>query len=180
MIPAMRLPRFHVRVEMFRTLLLCLLIATLSAACNKSKTPVTDGKTATSPDTNGGTKGPEQVVMELERKTWELAKTKDKTAAASLMADDFVDVGEGGIVNRSKVLDAFGQATISSYSIDQMQAVALAPTVVAVTYKATAQGSAQGRPLPSPVYISSVWVSNSGHWLNVLYHDTTAARQGIQ
>jgi len=176
----MRLPKLHIRVEMFRTLALCVLLAMLPAACNKSKTPAADGKTATSPDTKGDTKGPEQAVMELERKTWELAKTKDKTAAASLMADDFIDVGEGGIVNRSKVLDAFGQATISVYSLDQMQAAALAPTVVAVTYKATAQGSAQGRPLPSPVYISSVWVSRNGHWLNVLYHDTTAAKQGIQ
>jgi hypothetical protein len=172
----MRLPKSHVRGEMFRTPALFLLIAILLAGCNKSKTPAPDGKTAASPDTKGDTKTPEQAVMQLERKTWELTKSKDKTAAASLMADDFVDVGEAGIVTRSKVLDAFGQATIASFSLDQMQAVALAPTVVAVTYKATAQGSAQGRPLPSPVFVSSVWVSRNGHWLNVLYHDSTAAK----
>ena len=155
-----------------RTPALCLLIAIALAGCNRSKPAASAGKTAGSPESGS----PEQAVMQLERKTWELAKSKDKTAAASLMADDFVDVGEAGIVARSKVLDAFGQATISSFSLDQMQAVALAPTVVAVTYKASAKGSAQGHPLPSPVYVSSVWVSRGGHWLNVLYHDTTAAK----
>jgi hypothetical protein len=157
---------------MLRARALCLLISIALAGCDRSKPAASGGKTAASSESGS----PEQVVMQLERRTWELAKSKDKTAAASLMADDFVDVGESGIVTRSKVLDAFGQATISRYALDQMQAVALAPTVVAVTYKATAQGSAQGRPLPSPVFVSSVWVNRGGHWLNVLYHDTTASK----
>lgn len=157
---------------MSRALKVCVLVSIALAACNRSKPAAAGGKTAASSESGS----PEQAVMQLERKTWELTKSKDKTAAASLMADDFVDVGESGVVNRSKVLETFGQATINSFSLGQMQAVALAPTVVVVTYKATAQGSAQGHPLPSPVFVSSVWVKRNGNWLNVLYHDTTAAK----
>jgi len=151
---------------MLRTPTTCLLLSIAVAGCNRSKPAAASSESAS----------PEQAVMQLERKTWELAKSKNKTAAASLMADDFVDVGESGVVTRSKVLDTFGQATINSFALDQLQAVALAPTVVVVTYKATATGSAQGRPLPSPVFVSSVWVKRNGQWLNVLYHDTTAAK----
>src|SRR5271168_3734317 len=91
--------------EMMRMQALCLFVSVVLSGCNQSKPVVSGGK----PESGN----PEQAVMVLERKTWELAKSKDKTAAASLMAEDFVDVGESGIVTRSKVLDTFGQATIS-------------------------------------------------------------------
>jgi hypothetical protein len=171
-IRSMRIPSSRRTKEMFRALEVMLLLSMVLTACNKPKPAASAGKTA-SPSDSGN---PEQTVMQMERKQWDLAKRKDKTAAASLMAEDFVDVGESGVVNRTKVLETFGQATINSFTLDQMQAVALAPTVVLVTYKATAQGSAQGHPLPSPTYVSSVWVNRGGHWLNVLYHDTTAAK----
>jgi quercetin dioxygenase-like cupin family protein len=64
---------------------------------------------------------------------------------------------------------------LKSFSISDMHFAEIAPTVVLLTYKATETGTDHGKPLPSPLYISSVWVNKNGKWMNVLYQDTPEA-----
>ena len=116
----------------------------------------------------------EHPVVELERRGWQAAVNRDNEADAALLADDFQNIAEYGVWDKTK----FAQTVIDpnyllkAFSVSDVRFSQPAPTVVLLTYKATQVGTDHGKPLPSPLYISSVWVKRDGKWLNVLFQDT--------
>lgn len=126
---------------------------------------------------SGDDEATKKLIIGLETKTWELAQKRDVKDLAALVADDYQDVGEFGVWDKQKSVQSNAEPgfELSKFSLDHFRFTRLAPTVVLLTYEAKQTGSSDGKPLPSPLFISSVWVNRKGKWLSVLYQDTPAA-----
>jgi len=118
-----------------------------------------------------------RVIISLERKSWEFVRRRDMEGLATLLSEGYRDVGEFGIWDKKRSVQSIAEPgfELSNFSLNNFRMMRLAPTVVLLTYEAVESGSSNGKPLPSQLFISSVWEKQKGKWLNVLYHDTPAA-----
>jgi len=147
-------------------LLICLIVLSVlpSLASAQRSTAADDDQT-------------KQLVISLETKTYELTQKKDEAGYLALLADDFQDVGDSGVIDKYRSVAAAVDARMKmdSYSLRNVRFSRLAPTVVLLTYEARVVGTYDGKPLPSLQFVSSVWVERNGKWLNVLYQNALAA-----
>ncbi|MFQ1625766.1 DUF4440 domain-containing protein [Lysobacter zhanggongensis] len=110
--------------------------------------------------------------MKLEYELLEPAVRSDVRRLDALIADDFVEVGAAGRpFGKAEVVDRLPGETGVAFRARAMQAHALAPSVVLVTY--AAERSHQGHTTCS--LRSSVWVKNAGGWQMRYHQGTTAA-----
>lgn len=116
----------------------------------------------------------EEIAVRLERQGWEAAKAKDATSYERLLAEDFVRVGADGVTTKNGEKNDFDQLTMDSYKWEGLQVVHFTPDVTLLAYKATQKTTYRGQPLPSPTWISSLWIKRNGTWLNVFYQETKA------
>ncbi|PYT76801.1 MAG: hypothetical protein DMG40_25390 [Acidobacteria bacterium] len=154
-----------------------------AVASHRSAAPGDTGPSAISvQERTKGTapEGTEQIVVELEKRGWQAAVDRDSRADAALLADDFQNVAEYGVWDKSRFAQTVSDPnyTLKSFSMSEVRFSRLAPTVVLLTYNATQVGTDHGKPVPSPVYISSVWVNRNGKWLNALFQDTRQLSPG--
>jgi hypothetical protein len=124
----------------------------------------------TVPDTHSD----EEIAVSLERQGWEAAKAKDAASYERLLAEDFVRVGADGVTTKNGEKNDFDQLAMDTYKWEGLQVVHFTPDVTLLAYKATQKTTYRGQPLPSPTWISSLWIKRNGTWLNVFYQETKA------
>jgi len=116
----------------------------------------------------------EEITVRLERQGWEALKAKDATTYERLLAEDFVRVGADGVTTKSGEKNDIDQLTMDTYKWEGLQVVHFTPDVTLLAYKATQKTTYRGQPLPSPTWISSLWIKRNGTWLNFFYQETKA------
>lgn len=113
----------------------------------------------------------EAIVMGLEEELLRPAARADAARLATLVADDFLEVGAAGqSFGKAEVLARLPHETGVGFTASAMQAYVLAPTVVLVTY--LVQRTHEGAATHSKR--SSLWVKNAGGW-QMRYHQGTYA-----
>jgi hypothetical protein len=132
-------------------------------SANHSQQPRPSG-----PDKHSG----EETAVRLERQAWEALKAKDATTYERLLAEDFVNVGPDGITTKSEEKNLPDQLTLDDYKWDGLRVVHFTPDVTLVAYKATQKAMVRGQPVPTPTWISSLWIKRNEKWLNVFYQET--------
>ncbi len=120
---------------------------------------------------------PDQFFIEKEKEDWDALKRKDKVAASRLLADDFVGMYDGGLINKSEWLKQIDdQYSVDDYTITEPRVSHPSPTTALLLYTATCKGTGAWAEFCShPVRISDLWVERNGEWLAVFSQDTTAA-----
>jgi len=116
----------------------------------------------------------EEIAVRLERQGWEAAKAKDTIAYMRLLAEDFLRVGSDGINTKSDEKEGVDELTVEDYKWEGLRVVHFTPDVTLLAYKATQKASWRGQPIPTPTWISSLWIKRNGKWLNVFYQETKA------
>jgi hypothetical protein len=119
----------------------------------------------------------EDIAVRLERQTWEAVKAKDYQAYVRLLADDFLDVEPVGIITKSEEEKGIVQLTLDEYKWEGLRVVHLSPEATLLVYKATQKANFGGQPVPTPTWVSSLWIKRSGKWLNALVQETKAEQQ---
>ena len=116
------------------------------------------------------------LVRELETKSWIAWKAQDAAFFERFLSEDHVEVHGYGIAGRTAVVNAIrGRVCIvQSYSLSKFSTAVVAPDAVLVTYRADQETHCGNSKLPSPVWVTSLYVKRSGQWLNVLYQQTPA------
>jgi hypothetical protein len=76
------------------------------------------------------------------------------------------------ITSTEDLLRHLSDFKFSEYKIDRLQVKLLSPEVALVSQRATIQGTYQGRKVPSPVHVTTVWVRRGGQWLQTYYQET--------
>lgn len=109
----------------------------------------------------------------MERLSWEAWKNRDGKFFQDFLFDDHVEVGFGGLATKKEVVDFVGSPVcqVKSYELDHFELKMLDSTFALLTYRET-QDTVCQKQVPSPCWVSSLYVKRGGRWLNVLYQQS--------
>jgi ketosteroid isomerase-like protein len=97
----------------------------------------------------------------------------DADAVRQLLIEDHVTLlSYAQFSNAADQLKVLSDWKFSEYRIDDLTVKPLTGDVAQVTYRATIKGTYAGKVVPSPVYVSEVWVKRDGKWLQASYQET--------
>ena len=118
------------------------------------------------------------TLINLEQRSWKAWKDRDSTFYRGFLSDDHVEVGVGGPAGKGDVVETVGSPScvVASYSTDRFTVTKLSETAALVVYHAAQQTTCGGKPVPSPVWVSSLYVWRAGRWVNAAYQQTPATR----
>jgi hypothetical protein len=85
-------------------------------------------------------------------------------------------MGAGGASNKQEVVEIVGDTAckVRDYTVDKFELSLLDKNIIMLTYYATQQTTCFGKPVPSPVWVSSLYIKRNNQWLNVFYQQTPA------
>ncbi len=119
----------------------------------------------------------EAQLIALEKQSWEEWKNKNGNFFQTLLTDEAVNVGVGGLSNKSQIVKSTSSdCEVKSFSVDNFKVVMLDKNVALLTYTAMQDGVCGGRAIPAKVISSSVYVKRGGKWLNAFYQETPPAQ----
>ena len=114
-----------------------------------------------------------EQLIKLEKQSWEAWKNRDGKFFQDFLSDDHVEVGFGGVSNKAEIVSFVGSpaCTVKSYQLDQFELKMLDKNTALLTYR-EAQDTVCHNPVPSPCWVSSLYMKCGDRWLNVLYQQT--------
>lgn len=127
---------------------------------------------------NAGT-GPsslKETLISLEKQSWEAFKNHDGKFFQEFLSDEHVDVTPGGLANKARIVQFVASAfcVTKNYSGDKFEVTMLDPNTAMLTYRAEKDTVCNGQPVPSPVWITSIYVKRGERWLNAVFQQTGA------
>ena len=129
---------------------------------------------STQPDKNALT----ELLVNLEKQSWEAWQKRDGKFFQQFLSDDHVEVGFGGRTNKAPVVAFVGSpaCVVKSYAVDRFELTVFDANTALLTYHAAQDTICGGQPVPSPVWVSSLYVKRGDRWQNALYQQTQTAK----
>jgi len=114
-----------------------------------------------------------EQLIKLEKQSWEAWKNRDGKFFQDFLSDDHVEVGFDGVSNKAEIVSFVGSPVcqVKSYELDQFELKMLDKNTALLTYR-EAQDTVCHNPVPSPCWVSSLYMKRGDRWLNVLYQQT--------
>lgn len=115
----------------------------------------------------------EEHLVSLEKQSWEAWKNRDGKFFQQFLSDDHVEVGFTGVASKKDVVDFVGSAVceVRSYELSEFQMRMLNKDTALLTYR-EAQDTTCHKQVPSPCWVSSLYMKRGDRWLNVLYQQS--------
>ena len=112
-------------------------------------------------------------LIKLEKQSWEAWKNHDGEFFQNFLSDDHVEVGFGGLTSKAEVVAFVGSAvcTVKSYKLDRFETKMLGKDTALLTYWEE-QDTVCNMQVPSPCWVSSLYMKRGDKWLNVFYQQT--------
>ena len=131
----------------------------------------------TSPQPGGGPPALDRILIEMEQRSWEAWKNRDSKFFEDFLSPDHVEVGFSGTADKTAVVKTVASPSciVNSYSVANFRVTVFSPTTAVVTYRAEQDTVCSKTRVPSPVWVSSLYVRRNGRWFNALYQQTQAA-----
>ncbi|MEO8041662.1 MAG: nuclear transport factor 2 family protein [Acidobacteriota bacterium] len=114
-------------------------------------------------------------LMALETKAWEAYKNKDGKYFETFLGDSMVSGnGEGSMPKADVVKMISGnKAEMKSFSLSDPHVTSAGADAAVLTYKARVEGTEDGKAIPSPVTVATVFVRAGTDW-KAVYHNEVA------
>jgi hypothetical protein len=124
--------------------------------------------------TKTGNDALKETLVSLEKQSWEAWKKRDGKFFQEFLSDDHVEVGFNGLTNKARVVAGVASpvCVVKSYAVDRFELTMIDADAALLTYHAEQDTACGGNPVPSPVWVSSLYVKRGGHWLNAFYQQT--------
>ncbi|MGZ5522389.1 MAG: DUF4440 domain-containing protein [Chthoniobacterales bacterium] len=124
----------------------------------------------TAPDEEAALK--EQLIT-LEKQSWEAWKNRDGKFFHDFLSDDHVEVGFGGVAGKAEIVSFVGSPVcqVKSYELDHFELKMLDKNTALLTYR-EAQDTVCHKVVPSPCWVSSLYMKREDRWLNVFYQQS--------
>jgi len=89
-----------------------------------------------------------------------------------------VEVGFGGVADKAAVLATVRSrgCVVKSYSVTDLALHRLSADTALLTYHAAQDTVCGSVPVPSPVWVASLYVRRGGRWLNAVYQQSQETR----
>ncbi|HEY7113777.1 MAG TPA: nuclear transport factor 2 family protein [Thermoanaerobaculia bacterium] len=118
-------------------------------------------------------------LVALEKQSWVAWKNRDGKFFEGFLSDDHVEIGFGGVSDKKAVVAGVGSpvCVVRTYSVDRFDLKVLGPDTALLTYFADQDTTCGGNPVPSPVWVGSLYVRRGGKWWNAVYQQTQTKRK---
>lgn len=120
------------------------------------------------------------TLVKLEKGAWDAWRNKSPIYFRRFLADDAFANGREGIEDKAQIMRSVAQnpCRIRGYSFDEdsFKVTEVGEDAAFLTYKATQDYVCDGRPGPSPIWVTTLYVWRTGRWQNMFYQETEAAR----
>jgi ketosteroid isomerase-like protein len=116
------------------------------------------------------------TFMPMENKAFEAWKNKDGKYFEGYIGDNFVPgPSDNPAMTKAEVTKMIteGKCDVKSFSLSEGRVTPVGADAAVFTYKATADGTCEGKPIPSPVTAASVFVRSGDTW-KAVYHNEVA------
>lgn len=146
----------------FRVAIVALVASTLPASRLSAQQPPATPRTLV------------DTLEQLERRSWDAWKARDSSFYRTFLSDDHVELGWSGRSTKAEVLAtvATPRCVVKSYSVDDVKLARFDANTALLTYHAAQSTTCSGKPIPSPVWVSSLYVRRGGRWVNAAYQQT--------
>ena len=120
----------------------------------------------------------EEALTALEKQSWEAWKNRDGKFFEGFLSDDHVELSFGGPMNKATVVRSVGSpmCEVKSYEVDRFKLTVFDADTAVLTYHAAQDTTCVGIPVPSPVWVSSLYLKRNGRWVNALYQQSQTKR----
>jgi hypothetical protein len=120
-----------------------------------------------------------ETLIGLEKQSWEAWKNRDGKFFEKFLSDDHVELGFYGPSTKQEVVDgvASPMCVVKSYVVDHFELATFDPNTALLTYHAQQDTLCNGTPVPTPAWVSSLYVKRNDRWLNALYQQTQDLRK---
>jgi hypothetical protein len=113
-----------------------------------------------------------EMLIALEKRTWELYKNKDVKALTELTPDDFYDIySDGTVVHKERWLRDMLGVDVKDSRLSDFKVIMLPQDAAVVVYTAVAHGTQNGKEVSIHNAMTSCWAKRDGRWLNVFYRE---------
>src|SRR5687767_9996014 len=151
---------------------------TVAALALASCAPPTNTNTTTNTNTNTAPKAmapTADALMALENKAWEAYKNKDGKFFEGFLAENLIGgSGEGSMPRAEAVKMITGHnEEVKSFTLSDPKVTPVGADAAVLTYKGVIDGTQDGKPLPSPVTVATVFVRSGSEW-KAVYHNEVA------
>jgi len=121
---------------------------------------------------------PEDALISLEKQSWEAWQKRDGKFFQDFLSDDHVEVGQSGLAGKPAIVSFVGSliCKVESYKVDKFKVVFFDASFAVVNYFAEQDTTCNGVKVPSPAWMSSVYIKRNGRWLNALYQQTPTSK----
>ena len=120
-----------------------------------------------------------ETLTKLEKQSWEAWKKRDGKFFQEFLSDDHVEVGFSGVANKAAVVATVASpaCVVKSYAVDNFKVTQFDANTAVLTYRAEQDTICNGNPVPSPVWVSSLYVKRGNRWLNAVYQQSQITRR---
>jgi len=120
----------------------------------------------------------ESTLTGLEKQSWEAWQKRDGRYFEGFLSDDHVDVHAGGPAGKKAVVAGVASpiCVVKSYSVTDFRLTPLGSDTALLVYRAEQDTTCGGQLVPSPSWVSSVYVRRDGRWQNALFQVTDARK----
>jgi hypothetical protein len=129
------------------------------------------------------TEPPDQAVLKerlvkLENQSWEAWKNRDAKFFQDFLSDDHAEVGFSGVATKADVVAFVGSPVcqVKTYTVDHFEMKLLDKNTALLTYRAEQDTTCNGKAVPSPCWVSSLYMKRGERWVNVLYQQSQVAK----
>ena len=116
-----------------------------------------------------------ESLMALENKAWEAYKNKDGKYFEGFLGDNVIDGNGGPTMPRAEVAKMISEhkEDVKSFSLSEPRVTSAGADAAVLTYKATFDATENGKTLPSPKTVATVFVRSGTEW-KAVYHNEVA------
>lgn len=158
------------------------LMATILSAC--STTPSGSAPAAASPASSPtatvaamNTAEMEKMIIELEKKTWDLYRSKKFEEGMKYVAPGQQGIYFGAVKSEAESTEDAKYIEIKKQDFSDWKVTFPTKDVAILTYKGSSTSTYKEKNTSGNYVVSSVWVNINGDWKSALYHETKAEPQ---
>ncbi|HEX3559547.1 MAG TPA: nuclear transport factor 2 family protein [Pyrinomonadaceae bacterium] len=117
-----------------------------------------------------------ETLVNLEKQSWVAWQKRDGKFYQGFLSDEHVEMGAGGTANKTEIVAFVGSpaCVVRSYAVEKFELTVLDADTALLTYHAAQDTTCNGTAVPSPAWVSSLYVRRGDRWLNAFYQQTPA------
>lgn len=115
------------------------------------------------------------ALMALDQKAWEAYKNKDGKYFEGFLGDTMISGTGRPTMPKAEVVKmiAENKADIKSFTLSEARVTPVGADTAVLTYKAVTDGTEDGKKIPSPTTVATVFVRSGSDW-KAVYHEEVA------